>query len=224
MLAADKSWVNYIMADAHQDFPRYPLDHGVPGNLPLLNFPEISMWEMSPWGGYGASPLPGHLQHLWNEVSGKLDGGFPYSEGIYEDINKVIYSEFYWNPRTSSAEATKEYIAFYYSPQVVESVTRVIEILEENHPRSWENGKFDGHIGASALEAARLAQAADAELSPDVRRSWRWRILYLRAQIDAELFNNHGQLEVPALKQAFDELTHIYHAQHAISALRPPGT
>ena len=58
-LARDKSWVDYIQADAHEDFPRYPLEKGVPGGLPLLNFPEISMWGQNPWGGYGANPLPG---------------------------------------------------------------------------------------------------------------------------------------------------------------------
>lgn len=38
--------MNYILADAHEDFPRYPLDVGVPGRLPLLTFPEISYCQM----------------------------------------------------------------------------------------------------------------------------------------------------------------------------------
>ena len=67
-MAEDKSWVDYIQADAHEDFPRYPLEKGVPGGLPLLNFPEISMWGQSPWGGYGANPLPGRFQRLWNQT------------------------------------------------------------------------------------------------------------------------------------------------------------
>jgi hypothetical protein len=50
-LARDKSWADYIQADAHEDFPRFPLEQGVPGRLPLLNFPEISMWGQTPWGG-----------------------------------------------------------------------------------------------------------------------------------------------------------------------------
>ena len=58
-LARDKSWVDYIQADAHEDFPRYPLEKGVPGGLPLLNFPEISMWGQNPWGGYGGQSPPG---------------------------------------------------------------------------------------------------------------------------------------------------------------------
>ena len=56
-LETDKSWLDYIMADSHTDFPRFPLDQGVPGGLPLVNFPEISMYGRTPWGGYGANPL-----------------------------------------------------------------------------------------------------------------------------------------------------------------------
>ena len=43
-----------------------------PGQLPLLNFPEISMWGQNPWGRYGANSLPGCLQRLWNQTQHKL--------------------------------------------------------------------------------------------------------------------------------------------------------
>ncbi len=57
-LSTDPGWVDYILADSHNDYPRYPLDVGVPGNLPLLNFPEISMWGNWPWGGGGRQSAP----------------------------------------------------------------------------------------------------------------------------------------------------------------------
>ena len=50
-LAGGNDWADYILADSHEDFPRFPLDVGVPGHLPLINFPEISMWGNWPWGG-----------------------------------------------------------------------------------------------------------------------------------------------------------------------------
>ncbi|MCK5347172.1 MAG: hypothetical protein KAR20_27375, partial [Candidatus Heimdallarchaeota archaeon] len=66
-LRQENSWVDYIMADGHDNyFPKYLLEQGVPGNLPLLNFPEISMFGMSPWGGYGTNPAPRHFQMLWD--------------------------------------------------------------------------------------------------------------------------------------------------------------
>ena len=214
-LAADKSWLDYIQADAHEDFPRYPLDKGVPGGLPLLNFPEISMWGQCPWGGYGANPLCGRLQRLWDQTARKLAGGFPYSEGIFEDLNEVICSQFYWDPARGATETVKEYLAFEYSPDVAAALAAVVQTLEKNHLR--------GHIGPAATAAFEAVRQADAKLTPQAKRAWRWRIFYLRALIDSELLARHGRMEGATLKAAFDELTRIYHAEHTHSMpVRPP--
>ena len=215
-LSEDKSWLDFIQADAHEDFPRHPLEKGVPGGLPLLNFPEISMWGQSPWGGYGANPLPGRLQRLWNQTQRKLAGGFPYSEGVYEDLNKVICSQFYWDPARPAMETVREYLAFEYGPDVVDQLAEVVETLEKNHRRK--------DIGPAAIDALETVQRAEAKLTPQAKAAWRWRILYLRALIDKELFQHKGKLEGDALKAAFAELTRLYHVEKGHSMpVKPPA-
>jgi len=214
-LATDKSWADYIRANAHEDFPRYPLDHGVPGGLPLLNFPEISMWGQSPWGGYGANPLPDRFQRLWNQTQKKVSGGHAYSEGIYEDLNKTICGQLYWDGNRPAMETVREYVAFEFSSDIVEPVTRAITLLEANHDRA--------KIGASAREAFRLIEESEKRMTPQARDSWRWRILYLRALIDHELLGTQGKLQGKTLRKAFQELTTIYHAEKAHSMpIQPP--
>jgi len=214
-LAEDKTWADYIQADAHEDFPRFPLDRGVPGDLPLLNFPEISMWGQSPWGGYGANPLPARLQRLWNQTERRLSGGTPYSEGIYEDINKAICSQFYWDPARPALETVREYAAFEYSPAVADDFVTVAQMFEKSHLRK--------EIGPSAEEAFKRVKGMEAKLTPGARAAWRWRIVYLRALIDCELLKTRGKLEGKTLQEAFRELTTIYHAEHAHSMpIRPP--
>lgn len=216
LLKKDNSWLDYIMADAHEDFPRYPLDKGVPGNLPLVNFPEISMWGQHPWGGFGTNPLVHRLQRLWDQTSNKLSGGFPYSEGIYDDMNKVICAQLYWGKeKVSTTGIIKEYVAYEYGQDVVDEVTKAIEILESNHVRK--------QIKASAIEAFKLIVQAEKKITPQVAKSWRWRILYLRALIDQEMYKRGGKLEGEVLKAAFNELTEIYHAENAHSRpIHPP--
>ena len=223
-------WVDYLLADSHEDFPRYPLQRGVPGGLEMLNFPEISMWGMYPWGGLGANPLPGRFQRLWDQAGGRLAGGFPYSEGIFEDINKAIVSQFYWDPARSAAETVREYVAFEYSPDVVDDVARAVEILEANHrhahwgPDLWAaRGQVAGDMNdAGSAEAMALMESADARLPTRARSAWRWRILYLRALIDRERYA-HRNVPTDRCNEAMEELVRIYHAGRAETHCAPPA-
>ena len=47
--AQQRPWADYILAEG--SCPTI-------GGLPVVGFPEISMWGMYPWGGYGATVLP----------------------------------------------------------------------------------------------------------------------------------------------------------------------
>jgi hypothetical protein len=203
------------MADSHEDFPRHPLDVGVPGGLPLLNFPEISMFGMCPWGGFGANPAPAHFQGLWNRIKHVARGGAPYSEGVYEDMNKAIVAGLYWEPDRAAEDIVREYCAFEFSPEVADDLVEVTRIFERNHDRK--------RIGADTVRALELVQGAEPAMTKAARRSWRWRIFHLRALIDKELHERQGQMAGTVLESAFDELTGIYHAQGVHTApLRPP--
>jgi hypothetical protein len=207
-------WVDCIMADNFEAYPRYPLDKGVPGGLPLMNFPDISMYGQNPWGGYGANPHPGRLQQRWNETKNHLSGGMPYSEGIYEDLNKVICAQFYWSPDRTAMETVKEYATFEFSPEVAEDMASVVKIFETNHKRD--------EVGESAVTACELVERADAKLTPQARSAWRWRLFCIRAAIDREIYRNslkQGRDEV--FRQACEELTKISHAENVWSVLRP---
>ncbi len=220
-LVNDMHLLDYILADAHEDFPRYPLDQGVPGGLPLLNYPEISMWGMSPWGGYGVNPLPTRLQLLWNQVGGRVAGGFTYSEGIYEDINKVIYSQFYWDPKQPARQTVNEYAAAHFSPDVARDVAEAVEIFEMNHRRG-RDARFD-RAPVDTERALELIEGADAKLTSQARQSWRWRLVYLRALIDHELYKTGSRLQGTTLRQAFDEIVRIYHAENVHTVrIAPP--
>jgi hypothetical protein len=212
--AKKPDWVNYIMADNFEEYPRYPLEQGVPGGFPLLNFPDISMWGQDPWGGYGANPYPGRLQARWNLTKGKLSGGVPYSEGVYEDLNKVICTRFYWEPDRPALETVKDYIAFEFSPGAVNEVASVVEIFEKNHLRD--------QIGERAGEACERLDRADAKLTPIVRRSWRWRLFQIRASLDREMYRNRlGAGSPEVFRQAYEELLKISRAENAQPMLRP---
>jgi hypothetical protein len=236
-------WVDYLMADSHTTFPEFPLREGVPGGLPMLNFPEISMWGMHPWGGFGANPLLRRFRDLWASMKDHSAGGFPYSEGIFEDLNKALYAGFYWAGEAEVEETLREYSAYELGAKA-EPVLRVLEILESNHAPVFTrgfrpDGWFDGEVvpltgyanayqvkqphrdPARAAEALALCQQIDAALPGWARAAWRWRLLYIRALLDAELLE-HGNA-TPACEEALQEIIRLYHAEHAEPAVAPPA-
>jgi hypothetical protein len=204
--------------------------------LPIFGFPEISMHETFPWGGFGATPLTALAQDQWNAVKAMSSGGFPYSEGIYEDLTKAVYSQFYWNDQ-AAADTVKEYIAFEFSPEVVGDVAAVVKTLEQNHHWRWWPGELEGvklemdwfpskgaapQADPGTEEAYAAMQRVDRLLTPQASTGWRWRQLYLRALLDAELKQNGGKPN-EVCEQAFQELIALYHAENANPAVRPPA-
>jgi len=197
-------------------FSAYPLHHGAPGGLPLLNFPEISMWGRYPWGGYGANPLPGRLQRLWRQVSAVCQGGFPYSEGIFEDINKAVCASFYRDRNAEALATVREYAACEFSPVHAGRIASAVELLERTYPRQTQSPD-------DVQSAWREISSIDRELPELAAKSWRWRILYLRALIDRELLNTPSGPHSDRCDEAFEELTEIYHAHNAGGPDAPPS-
>jgi hypothetical protein len=219
-------WVDFIMADDYErPFPEYPLVHGVPGGLPMISFPEITMFGATPWGGFGANPFPLRLQQSWDTVKRSLSGGMTYSEGIFEDINKVVCAGLFWQQDRPASAIVREYAAAEYSPEVAESVSRAIGLLEPLLPRQRHD---DGPAPRFVLqatdgidEAYDLLERADAALSTQARTAWRWRILCLRALIDRELV--HSRFTISAqCEEALQELTRLYYADQSYYFVSPP--
>lgn len=220
-------WVDYLLADAHggTPFPAYPLEHGVPGGLPLLGFPEISMYGFCPWGGFGANPYPSIIERSWAQCRELVEGGWPYSEGIFEDLNKAVCAGLYWSPERPVQDIVREYAAYEFAPQVAEQVWRVAEIFERTLPRRREQAggmtRFPLADPSGTDEAYALLQSAERVLSPQARESWRWRLLMLRGLLDAELVRSDFAVSETA-EVALEELTRLYHAQRAAGCVAPP--
>lgn len=204
------------------------MQHGGPGGLPLLNFPEISMAGREPWGGFGANPQPDRLEDLWSPVRDLVKGGMPYSEGIFDDINQAICFQQYWNSSRSAAEIVTEYVGFEYgrASSVLNNVSTAVALLGRDYPMRTTPGPcYRVACGADEVcgLALELLTQASMDMTPEARGGWRWRILLDRAVIDVGLNATGGQVTGEPTVAAFAELSQIYHAQNAYPAVRPPG-
>ncbi|MCL2519291.1 MAG: hypothetical protein FWF15_12080, partial [Oscillospiraceae bacterium] len=201
--------------------------------LPIVGFPEISMRGAVPWGGFGANPLPTYVRQIWDISKNEKQGGFPYSEGIYEDLNKFLMSRMYWNGDYDVRTGLIEYASAYFSRNCAETIADCLFEMETTLPRYMQHSgeaiypygfkeseyvkdgtKFIIYNPEKINSIYTRMMECDAVLPPEARSSWRWRILYLRAVIDKELAAN-DYTDTETIRNAYKELTKIYHANGA---------
>ena len=220
-------WFDYLLIDGFGAFPEYPLRHGVPGGFPVVGFPEISMEGNSPWGGYGANPRPRHWNEYWQRTKEVQIGSFPYSEGIYEDLNKFVILQLHWSPERDVDSILREYASGWFGEDSADAVVEVFHLLEADEFTTFRSGReplFANEAGLPhAEECEEKVRALDDALPEDVRSSWRWRVIRLRARIDAQL-KAGGMCFNDALDADFAELARIYHAdpERTLSCVKPP--
>ena len=198
-LKTDMSYVDYILADSNDEFPRYPLEHEIV--KPIINFPEISMWGLFSWGGRGANPLLKRFQRIWDGSKHILSGGMPYSEGMFEDLSKVQWIGYYWEPDKHYKDIMWEYISFEISDTVVDELIEMMELIEENHVRVQNEME---PLLEVAERADKLAELIDAKLNETAKNAWRWRILYIRAKIDNIIYKKHAAEYVGTEKALYE--------------------
>jgi hypothetical protein len=113
----------------------------------------------------------------------------------------------------------------------------VIHILEQNHHWRWwpdmlkdikltldwfpcKGAKLQEDPGAE--QAYAIMQTVDRKLPSRAKSSWRWRTLYIRTMLDAELKANRGYPNEKC-NEGFRELAKIYHTSSKTDpCLRPP--
>lgn len=204
-----------------------------PGGHPMIAFPEISMYSASPWGGFGANPLPERLESNFRGMGGMYAGALPYSEGIYEDINKTLMLGFYSGYSDSADEILREYAAFELClPESRRGdFVRLMHLLEKSIRRSrrvdeakqappYEKMQYVIADPSCVSEAAKLAESLNAAVPERMRGAIRWQTVYLRTKIDLELVKNDMYLSEKQ-KEYAAELCRLFYADHAESWVSP---
>ena len=127
-LATRPDWVDYLLAEPafSPGTPEFAPGISLAGETPTGRISRNQHGRLAGVGRIRGQPAAHPLPARVEAVKARWQGGFPYSEGIFEDINKVLFARFYWKPDTTADEALREYIAFEYSPEVVDLVLPAI--------------------------------------------------------------------------------------------------
>jgi len=183
-IAAGDKWLDGVLIDTpNASFPEFVLKRGAPAGLPVIAFPEISMIGHNPWGGFGAVVTPERFEKLFAQYKSIITGCAAYSEGIFEDLNKAVVAGLFWDSSYGVNASLADYISYEYSSKYVTDILRMISFIEKNHALTAIASKKPADMNA-AKEALAIAEKIDAALSENIKKRWRWRILYARPVLD----------------------------------------
>jgi len=185
--AKGDDWVSYLMLETREGMPAYIKEHGVPGGCKAIDFPELTMMKLEPWGGYGAVCAPVELKRIWDIFKDMMYGGIPYSEGKYDDLNKAVVSGFFWEKNREVMENFRDYCGYEFKEEIADDLYEMSVLLEKNQFRTHFTSKQPADMD-EIVRARELAVKMDDSLPENVKTRWQWRIFYIRALLDYERY------------------------------------
>lgn len=220
--------VPYIMSFFHNgNVPQCIKQGGIPEGVKFIDFPEISMWSCKPWGGYGASVLTKFLQTTNDASAHFYHGGFPYSEGIFEDANKFISLGSYTGLYPNAYDALRAWVAHEFcceDEELYQAILKTETALARGYDRTGEFLRAPIKNTSDIEWVYQTLQKYNKTLPENITASRNFRLFYLRAIIDRELAScdfcpNNSEL----CQEAMQELFSIYHSEdRTYPSLRPP--
>ncbi len=123
------------------------------------------------------NPQPHYYFRVFHEDMPFTDGFLSYSDGIHDDVNKVVWSQLGMNPEQSPRDIMIEYCHFFFGADVAEMAADGILALERN----WDGPLAENGSVESTLVLWQQLEKEHRELA----KNWRWQQLVMRAYYDA---------------------------------------
>ncbi len=173
--------------------PKYPIRHypDITHNV-RAQFP-VPWWDPAlafTLGREAINPRPVQFAEIHNALAPLTAGFLSYSDGVHDDVNKVVWNALAWDSRTPVRDILIEYARFFFGAEVADEAADGILALERNwHGSLSDNGGVDATLALwGGLE----------KKSPRLAGNWRWQMCQLRAVYDA--FIRHRLISETALE------------------------
>ncbi len=196
-----RALVDGLVYGPHERLDAAAFSAAVPPTLPIRQYPDLSHPTESQYGlrawshvwaytqqRYAVSPLPVQMARIvrlragWTPASGMVGVG-GYSEGVADDLNKMLWSLLGAQSDCPTYEAVEAYVRVFLGAECAAAdASAALFGLEAN----WQGDPLDPSVGAAiegTLQAwQRVEQAAGAT---ERARNWRLQMYLMRAYRDA---------------------------------------
>ncbi|MDF0694372.1 hypothetical protein [Aquirufa ecclesiirivi] len=155
----------------HRHYP--DLTHTVRCQYPTENWDQaFALTE----GREVTNPQPAYYAKIHNRFAPFTDGFISYSDGVHDDVNKVIWSQMAWNTEKDVRQVMVEYARYFFGNSVAEAAADGILALERNWVGAIEE---NGGIETTFAFWQNLEKS-----HPELKGNWRWQQLVMRAYYD----------------------------------------
>jgi hypothetical protein len=156
----------------HRDYP--DLTHSVRCQFPVPDWDQaFALTE----GREVSNPRPVFYAKVHHRFAAFTDGFISYSDGVHDDVNKVLWSQLAWDPDKNPSQVLKEYAKYFFGSSVADEVSNGIFALEKNWVGPIEE---NGGIEITFDFWKRLESQ-----HPELAGNWRWQQLVMRSYYDA---------------------------------------
>ncbi len=123
------------------------------------------------------NPQPLYYAEIHNNDAPFTDGFISYSDGVHDDVNKVVWSQLGWDSKSDVKNIITEYSRFFFGNKVAEQATNGIFDLEQN----WVGPLNGNETVGKTLDLWKILETEN----PQQAGNWRWQQLVMRAYYDA---------------------------------------
>ncbi len=182
------SWLGGLVAGPSSP-PLPALRARLPRSYALRDYPDITHSVRCqfpvPWwdpayaftlGRECVNPRPLFFARILHDTAPYTDGFISYSDGIHDDVNKIVWSALAWDRNADLNTVLTEYCRVFFGPDVAEAAAAGVLALE----RDWD-GPLETNGGVEATFA--LWHGLE-EQAPGLKSDWRWQMCLLRAYYD----------------------------------------
>jgi hypothetical protein len=190
LIAKEPEWLGGIVYGPQVRVGIPELRAKVPKRYSIRRYPDIthsrhSQYPVPDWdwpfaiteGREGYNPRPTDQAVIFRAYDEYAIGSLTYSEGVNDDVNKIVWSALGWNPDADVTEILREFSRYFIGEQYRDSFAQGLLALERN----WR-GPLLTNTGVRTT--FQMFQSMEREASPQVLLNWRFQQALYRAYYD----------------------------------------
>ena len=187
------AWLTGAVFDTWQEFTLKMLRERLPGQYPISRYADIThsvrcQYPVPQWdrvfaqtlGRECINPRPEGMAHIFRLLSRHSIGFNTYSDGVNDDVNKVIWSALGWDEDADVREVLRDYGRYFVGEEYGDSVAEGLLALERN----WDGPLAENQGIEGTLDQWR---GMEKRAGKEVLGNWRFQMGLYRAYYDAYL-------------------------------------